>query len=360
MSKRRKKKIVRKKTWFADNKGKISSTAYDDAFKTMVNDCSRLVLPLLNETFGTDYDDTYTIRFAKDEHHIRLPDGMDRKITGDEHFYVVDKTGTEAAQYIYECQSTSDRSMSVRMFEYAAAVGIEGRKIINGKLHIVFPSAGVLYLRGRGGTREENSEIYIDLPDGTSLSYNVKNLMFQQYNVDELFKRKLYLLIPFSLFLYERELPRYEYDRNELKTLTSEFERIVKNLDDLVEAGEISEFEKSAIIEMSQHVVDALTTKYPHVRKGVETYMGGKVLDYEAKRILMKGIAEGEAKGVTRGRAEGKAEGRAEGKAEGKAETQSRMVQLIGILTDNNDIVTLKNISKDPALLEELYKKYNI
>ena len=83
-----------------------------------------------------------------------------------------------------------------------------------------------------------------------------------------------------------------------------------------------------------------LQKKYPRVKEGVETYMGGKVLDYEAKRILMKGEARGEARG--------------------RAETQNRMVQLIGILTDNNDFITLKNIAKDPALLEELYKKYNI
>lgn len=97
-------------------------------------------------------------------------------------------------------------------------------------------------------------------------------------------------------------------------------------------------------LDMTKYVVDTLAKNYPRVKKGVETYMGDKVLDYEAKRILMKG----------------KAEGIAEGEASGTIKTQNRMVQLIGILTDNNDFVTLKNISKDPKLLEELYKKYNI
>ena len=63
---------------------------------------------------------------------------------------------------------------------------------------------------------------------------------------------------------------------------------------------------------------------------------------------------------LSESRAEGRAEGIAVGEAKGKAENQRRMVQLIGILTDNNDFITLKNIAKDPALLEELYKKYNI
>ena len=344
MNNRRKKKLAQSRMNASGRKARLRSTAYDDAFKTMVNDCSRLVLPLLNETFGTEYDDTYSIRFAKDEHHIKLPDGRDRKVTGDEHFYVVNKEGRDVAHYIYECQSKPDSTMSVRMFEYAAAVGIEGRKIIDGKLHIVFPSAGVLYLRGAGRVMQDSSEIFLDLPDGTSILYSVKNFMLQRYNIDELFERKLYLLIPFSLFLYEKELPQYEHDKNKLKALTSEFELISRKLEALTETGNINEFEKAAIIDMIRHVVDALARNYPHVKKGVETYMGGKVLDYEAKRILMKGVAKG----------------REEGKEEGKAEGQNRMVHLIRILTDNNDFITLKNIAKDQALLEELYKKYNI
>ncbi len=43
--------------------------------------------------------------------------------------------------------------------------------------------------------------------------------------------------------------------------------------------------------------------------------MGGKVLDYEAKKILNLGKAEGMAEGKAEGMAEGRAEGRTEGQA---------------------------------------------
>ena len=32
-----------------------SSTPYDDVFRTLLNDCSRLILPVLNEIFGENY-----------------------------------------------------------------------------------------------------------------------------------------------------------------------------------------------------------------------------------------------------------------------------------------------------------------
>ena len=32
-----------------------SSTAYDDVFRTTVNDCPKLILPVFNELFGTGF-----------------------------------------------------------------------------------------------------------------------------------------------------------------------------------------------------------------------------------------------------------------------------------------------------------------
>jgi len=37
------------------NMANESYTAYDDVFRTIVNDCSRLVLPMLNELFASEY-----------------------------------------------------------------------------------------------------------------------------------------------------------------------------------------------------------------------------------------------------------------------------------------------------------------
>ena len=51
------------------NSENITSTPYDDVFRTMLNDCSRFILPLLNEVFGENYDGTETIVFANDYHY---------------------------------------------------------------------------------------------------------------------------------------------------------------------------------------------------------------------------------------------------------------------------------------------------
>lgn len=33
----------------------ITSTPYDDVFKTLLNDCTKLIIPVINEIFGEHY-----------------------------------------------------------------------------------------------------------------------------------------------------------------------------------------------------------------------------------------------------------------------------------------------------------------
>lgn len=34
---------------------KIANTPYDDVFRTLLNDCSSLIIPMINELFGEHY-----------------------------------------------------------------------------------------------------------------------------------------------------------------------------------------------------------------------------------------------------------------------------------------------------------------
>ena len=71
------------------SKGGISSTPYDDVFRTMLNDCARFILPILNEVFGEDYDGTEEIIFANDYHFKNMQDGEEEKIITDSSFKVI-------------------------------------------------------------------------------------------------------------------------------------------------------------------------------------------------------------------------------------------------------------------------------
>ena len=73
--------------------------------------------------------------------------------------------------------------------------------------------------------------------------------------------------------------------------------------------GEIDEFYKKTITDMSERVLKNLAAKYVDIVRGVGSVMGGQVLDYEAKRILNEGRREGHEEGRKEGHEEGRAEG---------------------------------------------------
>ncbi len=75
---------------------------------------------------------------------------------------------------------------------------------------------------------------------------------------------------------------------------------------------------KDAICAMVNHVMSLIAEKYQNVREGAEHIMRGKILEYEAKTILNKGIQIG----LERARAEGRDEERKKALAEKEEEVR--------------------------------------
>lgn len=107
--------------------------------------------------------------------------------------------------------------------------------------------------------------------------------------------------------------------------LKEEYAGITARLEKLLEQGEVNEYTKCTINDMSGKVLENIALKYRNVKEGVKSVMGGRILDYEAKRIKAEGLQEG--------REEGREEGRKEGRKEGKKEGQIEI--LIELVKDN-------------------------
>ena len=107
--------------------------------------------------------------------------------------------------------------------------------------------------------------------------------------------------------------------------MKEEYKEIVQKLEQLTEQQEISVYTKKTIIEMSEKVLENLARNYQQVKEGVCSVMGGQILEYEAKTILLKGKEEG--------RREGKKEGKTEGKLE-QARKTAKNLQKLGLEVD--------------------------
>ena len=104
--------------------------------------------------------------------------------------------------------------------------------------------------------------------------------------------------LPFYIFIYEKEFPEMENSIINLKKAEEEFIIITKTLDYMCLNGEITEYTKCMLSDMTKIVIENITAKYKKVKEGLGGIMGGKVLEYEAKTILRTGIEQGMERGM--------------------------------------------------------------
>ena len=310
---------------------KISvNTPYDDVFRTLLNDCSALIIPLVNEIFHESYSGQEAVEFYPNEHFVNRQDGLELERVTDSCFGI---RGEKLKKYHIECQSTPDSTMLIRMFEYGSQIALDAGKVENGVLTVRFPNAAVLYLRCRASTPDLMT-IRIELPggEGNVSEYTIPVMKAQRYSPEEIFAKGLLFLIPFRIFSHEERFAEYEKDRGSLETLTAEYEGIKRHLETLSRSGKLTEYAKRTIEEMTGKVLEHIAETYDKVREGVKSVMGGNVLEYEAKTIFNEGLALGRNEGILMGRNEGilmgRNEGFALGEAKGKANTARNLLRM--------------------------------
>ena len=230
-------------------KSSAVNTPYDDVFRTMLNDCSSLIIPVINEVFSEQYTGEEEVILSPETHYINQQDGDEVKRITDGSFII---RGKEEKRFLCECQSTPDSSMLVRIFEYSTQIALDQGEIVGNVLKVEIPRSAVLFLRSNRST-PDNMVIEMKTPGGT-VCFDVMVLKTQRYSIDDIFDKGLLFLIPFYIFSHESRFAEYDADEAKLETLKNEYGDIVDRLDALRRKGLLSAYTKKAILECSYTV----------------------------------------------------------------------------------------------------------
>lgn len=144
-------------------------------------------------------------------------------------------------------------------------------------------------------------------PGGT-VQYDVPIMKVQAYTLDDIFEKRLLMLIPFYIFSHEKKFSEYNSNVQKLEKLKAEYQDILARLDELERQNITGAFEKRTIIELSGDVIREIAQKYEKVQKGIGDIMGGALIETEARTILNQGIIQGMQQGMSRGISETKEE----------------------------------------------------
>ena len=106
-----------------------SPTPYDDVFRTLLNDCTQLIIAVINEAFSEHYTGEEKIEFHPNEHFVNQQDGQEQKRVTDTFFIIYGKV---PHGYHIECESTPDGSILIRIFEYDTQIALDEAKLEGG------------------------------------------------------------------------------------------------------------------------------------------------------------------------------------------------------------------------------------
>lgn len=277
-----------------------NNTIFDNVFRTMLEKMPELVVPLINEVFGTNYPADIAVEQQRNEHQTKNGE----KIT-DSRLKIADKI------YHIECQSTGDAEMVIRMIEYDFAVSLETKQIENGRYKIYFPHSCVLYLRGKG--RKDTLGMDIIMPDGRVIKYELPAIYIERYTQDVIFQKKLLFFLPFYVIRYEKSREDIEKDPEKLQKLLDEYVTISRRLEE-----SLLENRKEALhrylVEVIIKIADYIFSDSEKTKKGVDRAMGGEVLELKTDKL------------INEIRQDVKEEVKAEVKEEVKTETKEKIV----------------------------------
>ena len=248
-----------------------------------------MIIPVINEIFDEHYTGEEEIRFFPNEHFLDQQDVADKERITDTNFQII---GITAKKYHLECESSlPDGRITIRLFEYDAQIALDEGEVTEETLTVTFPNTAVMYLRAYKKTPDKMK--YVIITPGGTVQYDVPIMKVQSYSLDEIFEKRLLMLIPFYIFSHEKSFSEYNNNEQKLEELKAEYRIILERLDDLEKQGIIGAFDKRTIIELSSDVIREIARKYENVQKGIGAMMRGPLIQTEARTILNRGISQG-------------------------------------------------------------------
>ena len=139
--------------------------------------------------------------------------------------------------------------------------------------------------------------IYIIVTPGGTVQYDIPIMKVQSYSLDNIFEKRLLMLIPFYIFSHEKNFPEYNNNEQKLAELKAEYQEILERLDELEQQAVIGAFDKRTIIDLSSDVIKEIAQKFENVQKGVGDMMRGALIETSARKL--KNEAENETKRIT-------------------------------------------------------------
>ncbi|MBR5178734.1 MAG: hypothetical protein IKW90_08065 [Lachnospiraceae bacterium] len=266
---------------------------YDSVFWTEINMFTQFLPYLVNEVFGEHFTEKAKVEFRPNKQITETNDGKMFHNEVDALFTLTemqDRLVRKSYHYEFEAKGTKD--VAIRIARYASAHAYASVRRTRYGATMEIPYSAFVFLRSDSANINK-LKISINYPGG-SVFYYAPVIKIKDYTLEELFEKKLLILVPFYVFkITEREYDKMEKEYEKLENSNVPYDKgdgivdkirymidnISNRLQELVDNDEISDFEKADIMDHTMRVLDKLLGKREKVREGVKKNMGGYIIE---------------------------------------------------------------------------------
>ncbi len=269
----------------------IVGTPYDDVFRTLLERCEKLIIPVINEVFKTNYDMDEEITLISNEHYIVESDGKSVKRVTDSCIKIRKRL------YHIECESNPKTGIEIRMIEYDFHIALSHWEREDDRAVLRFPESAVLFLR-HNDKSPDKLKVKLIMPDGSTANYTVPVVKVQKYTKEEIFDKNLLFFIPYYILRFEKRLKEIDEQELELQKLVNDYKDIYNRLLGLEALERIDYNYLHDLLSLTARLIEVVAKDSVNIKREVVLMGGGKVLEMESEKIYSDGISQGISQGM--------------------------------------------------------------
>ena len=272
----------------------IVGTPYDDVFRTLLERCEKLIIPVINEVFKTDYCMDEEITLISNEHYIVESDGKSVKRVTDSCIKIRNRL------YHIECESNPKTGIEIRMIEYDFHIALCNWEREDDRAVLRFPDSAVLFLR-HSSNSPDKLKVKLIMPDGGEANYTVPVVKVQNYTKEEIFNKNLLFFIPYYILRFEQRMKEIDKEEAEVQKLVDDYKDIYNRLLGLEALEQIDYNYLYDLIALTSRLIEVVARDSDNIKREVTLMGGGKVLEMESEKIHSDGISQGMSQGISQG-----------------------------------------------------------
>jgi len=280
----------------------MKNKIFDTIIKQLFHVSPKALIDLLNSTYQEKISYDAGIDYGNNEFKKSNLDDL----RGDM-FLSIDEKG-QIRRFHIEFQTQNDKTMILRMFEYGYQKAIELIKDYKKEVRVKFPEQRLIFLEKNENIPDE-IEMVLELNYGKTINYKVPAIKYGEYDILELCKRNLYILLPLYVIKLRREFENINRsaartDEEKTKLNKEKFDDLLRTIFKILEAMKELLENKRITLEDYNIMATAITNLSDYLYNRYERY---EVIDEEVKRmvktfldpvVMEKGKIEGKIEGI--------------------------------------------------------------